>query len=81
MAFFNSAFFLCCNRYVFNEKELTRELRVTKKRLEQIENSSTIANATQNNDGVSLGSRTSSNTSINTAGIVSFLTWTNLVDF
>ncbi|XP_046639587.1 coiled-coil domain-containing protein 186-like isoform X1 [Daphnia pulicaria] len=52
-----------------NLKELTRELRVTKKRLDHVESSSTNANTTHNNDGVSLGSRTSSNTSINTTGI------------
>ncbi len=56
--------------FLFYFKELTRELRVTKKRLDQLENSSTIANTTQNNDEASLGSRTSSNTSINTTGIV-----------
>lgn len=56
-------------KHAINLKELTRELRVTKKRLDQIESSSANANATHNNDGTSLGSRTSSNTSLNTTGI------------
>lgn len=50
-------------------QEMTRELRIAKKRIEQFETSS-IAGGSNSNDHVSLGSRTSSNTSINTAGMV-----------
>ena len=51
-----------------NVKELMRELRATKKRLDQYESTSTStppALSIQNHDATSLGSRTSSTTSIN----------------
>ena len=56
----------------YSPQELSRELKITRKRLDQLETSSTITtNASNSNDGTSLGSRTSSNTSINTTGLVS----------
>jgi len=57
-------------KHTVNMKELTRELRTSKKRLEQSEASSSSATGTIHaSDITSLGSRTSSNTSINTIGI------------
>jgi len=57
-------------KHAINMKELSRELRVTKKRLEHNETSaSTTAGGLHASDLTSLGSRTSSCTSINTTGI------------
>lgn len=56
-------------KHTINMKELTRELKTAKKRLEQNEASSSTTSTIHASDITSLGSRTSSNTSINTTGI------------
>lgn len=47
-----------------------RELKVTKRRLDQFESTATTVSVSNSNDITSIGSRTSSSTSINTTGNV-----------
>ena len=57
-------------KHAANVKEIMRELRATKKRLDQYESTTGPTTVSiQSHDATSLGSRTSSSTSINTTGI------------